>query len=225
MREGFGGVNGEHALATAVARLCIDASPSLGRCRKETPERLFGASVDRDCGPATSFAPCRASGQPAAVLTCSSPICSRQISRTLRHLRASRHSCRFVEPGTLHPVLDLSQEPKGDPLDGVHGPGGERDSLGPSLALALRAASTCKSAFLPICRTRGSHPVLIAPSETRKAPFGAILDSGGERGIARPVHGPRPSLCSGPACGCPDLLQANQSNPEASPCYPRLEQT
>ena len=46
----------------------------------------------------------------------------------------------------------------------------ERDSLGPSMALALRAAAPCASAILPMRRTRCIRP-RTALRQTRKSPF------------------------------------------------------
>src|SRR5690348_17046435 len=48
--------------------------------------------------------------------------------------------------------------------------------------------------------------------ETQNAHKGRFV-SGGEGGIARLVHEPRPSLCSGPASGCPILFPTKLSNP------------
>ena len=58
----------------------------------------------------------------------------------------------------------------------------------------------------------GSHPP--SSSETGNAPTGALLVSGGEGGIVRPIPGPHPCApcASGPACGCPNSLRANSSN-------------
>ena len=65
----------------------------------------------------------------------------------------------------------------------------EWDSLGPSMALALRAAAPCASAVLPMRRTRACSSTHCAPPDTQKPPRGGPCVSGGESGIR--THGGR----------------------------------
>ncbi len=96
--------------------------------------------------------------------------------------------------------------------------------LGPSMGLTpSRCALRGQPAAVRIRSRRVRRPWVLTrhrPPETRNAPFGAFLVSGGEGGIVRPIHGPHPcALCApGPACGCPNSLRANSSSQVGS--YP-----
>ena len=119
--------------------------------------------------------------------------------------RAHRSSCRCVEPGRVRPLTSLRQTRKAPLRVYVR----VWNALGSSMTLALRAASPCASAVLPMRRTRCVRP-RTALRQTRKSPLAGALACVCQRvGCTRVIHDPRPAGGCAVRIGCP----ADASNP------------
>ena len=98
-----------------------------------------------------------------------------------------------------------------------------RDRRGPSMARALRAACGCLDS-LPANQSNPARGYAFVPlRQTQKRPHaGAIW---GESMIGRDRRGPSMARALRAACGCPDSLPANQSNPARGYSSVPLRQT